>query len=265
MYNDKELIELFGYPFCFTHGTHVENLPQILKKEELHFSSEVENNKYIRKDWGGGKYTYCTAIFKENPMTTWAVFWANLIIDPKIMFEHEIIFNSTWLGRPHQTKEESEDNLNNLLECFKDLDTTGCIDRKVHLRQFSIYLFPNDTVERRKFKLKLIKYFVMEMVEKDDRSLPNNHEFLFTKRIDLKKYMTHVLILDSAKRSIYKKSQNKIKSIEKIIKKRKEERKYSLTYTTPELNNTINKYIFTWPNDNKEKQGYYLPEKSSDK
>jgi hypothetical protein len=51
MYNDKEMIKLFGFPFVFTHGTHVENLTSILKKEELSLSSEVENNKNVKIDW----------------------------------------------------------------------------------------------------------------------------------------------------------------------------------------------------------------------
>ena len=119
MYNNNEMIKLFGFPFYFAHGTHVVNLPSILKNEELNFSSEVENSENIRKDWGGGEYTYCFSIFKEFPMPSISIFRTNLIINPQIMFEHIIIFNSGWIGKPYMTKEKSEENINNIIKCIK--------------------------------------------------------------------------------------------------------------------------------------------------
>jgi len=257
MYNDKEMIKLFGFPFCFVHGTHVENLTNILKKEELSFSSEVKNNKNVKIDWGGGHYIHCFAIFKENPMSTVSLFWVNLIINPKIMFEHEIIFNSHWLGEPYQTKEQSEENLENLIECLNDSNTTKCIDNKVHLRQFSIYLLPEDTIEIRKFKLKLIKYYVTEMVQESSRKFPNTHEFLFAKHINLKKYMTHVVILNSAMHSVHKKRIKITETLSKLIVKLKNKTDYSIIYTKAKLGNTMNKYIFEWSNKDTVKLGYY--------
>ena len=242
MYNDKEMIELFGFPFYFVHGTNVGNLLPLIKKEKIHSSTEVENDDSAISGFGGNDYVYCTAVFKGIDMPAYEIFMSNLIISPKIMLNQEVIFNSRWIGSPMQTKEQSEENINNIIKCLKEKEGSikDCLDKqqenykKIHIRQFTVYLMPEDPPKRRKFKLKLIKYFI-EVLSSTERHLyTNSFEFLFANNINLNRYLTHTLILKS-----YKNDKDISKMI-KIIKKRK--RKYIIKYI--DYDDTVNKHTF---------------------
>ena len=230
MYNDKEMIELFGFPFYFVHGTNAGNLLPLAKKEIIQSSVEVENDDSVIPGFGGGDYVYCTAVFKGINMPAYQIFQSNLIINPKIMFSQEIIFNSSWIGHPIQTKEKSEENINNIIKCLKKgkENMKNCLDKQqenyktVHMRQFTVYLIPEDPPKRRKFKLKLIKYFVEVLSPEEVGNETTGFEFLFASNINLKKYMTHMLILK------YDKEKNYVTEIKKLIKKKK--RKYTIKY-----------------------------------
>jgi hypothetical protein len=194
--------------FCFYHGTHIENLPFILKDKKIDISSNIEDKHNVRIDWGGVDYVYGNILFKSSKSEGSEV-TCGIIISDDILNDQLVIFNSYWAQTPVMLENESN---NKLKEIYKMVKNTR--DR---LDNFSIYLYPSDTQKIRKYKLKIIKTYHDNTINKNCSSF-TSHEILFTKPIDVNKYVKKIYLFgidNTWKGEIYQKAMkiiNKIKN-----------------------------------------------------
>ena len=201
---DKLLKHIFGSNFYFIHSTI--KLKSILKSGKIKISTKVKNEdrsfSYIPnmtedEEASIPPYAYCIALYddvrlymKDN------ISPHDLLIDPRILLHENVIFNSGWFKEPINSNDENDEI-------------------------FSIYLNKTDSKSERLEKLTKIKNFIDKKISlfpyNDEHISYSTHEFLFTKNIDLKKYLIGIVV--SSKFFTIKSNKPKM-SILNLIKKK---------------------------------------------
>ena len=192
---DKLLNKIFGSNFYFVHATG--DLKSILKSGKIKISSKInkDDRSFTFATDNPHPYAYCIAIYDDIPLNVVNnVSIYSLLIDPRILLNEDIIFNSGWWAEPIDIKKQTN-------------------------KIFSIYLNKSDSKEDRLKKLQKIKNYIEthEYVTKDNGKFYYNlHEFLFCKNINLKKYLIGIV------RSDYRSNHDilEMKLITKIINKK---------------------------------------------
>jgi len=205
----KLLDKIFGSNFYFAHTTKFENIYQILKSKKIKIKNKNENYKAgaIFLNENSTNYAYCWVKYDSVKLEIGALSSVVLLLDPRILLHEDIIFNTSWLGKPFDKNEFDPNSLNitNLNDKKKDFLFNG----------FSIYLNKSDSKQERLEKLKRIKTYI-EIGNSPERNEVYylSHEFLFSKNIDLKKYLIGITFGSVSS------SDKNIKKINKILEKK---------------------------------------------
>jgi hypothetical protein len=176
--------QIFGSNFYFVHGTSRHHTEPILKSGYISTSSEIDK-KYWRWD-EGFKYVYCWMKHDDTKVKLEGVYSDdNLLIDPRIILHEDIVFNSGW----HEIVDHDEHHPD-AIKKHKNLAT----GEEWTSYNFSIRLNKSDSAKERLDKLKRIKKYI-RLLNKDtsDRKISYSHEFLFLKKINLKKYLIGIV------------------------------------------------------------------------
>jgi len=173
--------------FCFYHGTHIENLPFILKDGIIKRSSDVKDKYKIRKDWGGAMYIYGGIYFCDIDvlMDDFMTFNCYFVINKHLIKQQTMIFNTTWVGSPIQDKETSNKNLKKIKKKLKK-----DFDKFYH---FSIYLDPDDSDSVLKLKLEIIYTYIKKKINSGSIYI-STHEVLIPKHIKINNNITNIIV-----------------------------------------------------------------------
>ena len=168
---NKLINKLYGDSFYFMHITSYSSVKPILKQGKLKISSNTKERSYSYKK-ERPSYLFCLIQFddmKELYYDNYSPIYT-FIINPKILFENDIIFNDQWRGF--------------IIE--KDMATKYISE--------SIYINNNTHAEIIN-KIKTIKNIIKKIIL-NGRPYKISHEFLFPKDIDLKDNLLGILCKD---------------------------------------------------------------------
>ena len=199
--------------FCFYHGTHIENLPFILKDEVIKRSIDVKDKHQVRKEWGGDKYIYGGIYFCDIDVMRkdLRLFGCYFILDRSIMNDNTMIFNSMWAGKPILKENQSNDHLHLIHK--KILNDFSNFDFPDH---FSIYLNPNDSNDIFTLKINIIYDYLKKQT---DDTYILSHEILILNKIKLNN--VDAIMLTNMYKPLSKINKMALKISNKIIKKYK--------------------------------------------
>jgi len=146
--------KLYGDIYYFLHGTTETSIEDILKSGKIKIGTHTGDRNFTHKSYLSLPYAYCNIEFDDVPIKYMRpLFPFILLIHPKILFYHNIIFNNSWSRNP-------------------DTD--------------SIYINKKDTFNNKKQKINDIKNSLIKIKSKESYFYQNDHEILFTKDINLK-------------------------------------------------------------------------------
>ena len=233
---DTLLKHIFGSNFYFVHGTSTAKIEPILKSGYINISPEID-----KKYWSwysyvepfvpieGLDYVYCWIKYDDIKVKIEDGGYedSSFLIDPRILLYEDVIFNTRWASDPIELTETDQHAI---------IVRHGISGKEWTDYNFSIHLNKSDSKEERLEKLQKIKKYIPLIHESDSKlagyakRYSMTHEFLFPKKINLKKYLIG-LIFNGA---LIKK-----KSIKKIFKKKYKHVKiyeYKRDYTNDDNN-----------------------------
>ncbi len=226
--------------FKFVHGTHLENLPFILKNKIIYKSSDVKKMEHVVKEFGGAEYVYGNIIFEDIKLNLFnAGNSCVIIIDKKIMQDQEIIFNSSWAQLPIMNKKDSNNNIDKV-EQLVNQSIKWESSSPDYL--FSIWLDPEDSDQVTNRKLILIKKIIKKKIVTEPYFV--THEILFTKQISMKLYSSKVLVNNFLLSTQYEPTKTFFKFINKFAKKYKNKNKHFELIYLDAYSKFINEYVF---------------------
>ena len=213
---DMLLKHIFGSNFYFVHGTLTSKIEPILKSGYINISPEIDKKYWSWYTWDifdepvkGLNHVYCWIKYDdiEVKIKDGGYDDGSFLIDPRILLYEDVIFNTKWSGGPIELKETDP----NAISVY---DNMG---EELTSYYFSIHLNKSDSKEERLEKLKKIKKYIPLIHENSSKLLGHvkrysmTHEFLFPKKINLKKYLIGIVIKSRAMKE---------ESLKKILKKK---------------------------------------------
>ena len=207
---DKLIKNLFGYNFYFIHSTY--NIIPIFKSGEIKISTEVKKKYIYFRNFDSEPYAYANMMFDDDNINMDHMMTPyTLILDPRIMFDYDVIYNKQWWSEPMIVDNE-----------------TGILSGHIKLNK-------NDSKETR---IKNIQYIRKNIIEKkahfktDVNDLYTHyHEILFSKNIDVRKYLIGVICIEP----YFGKKNKYVPKIEKLLKKYKSVKIYKTSEDDTEI------------------------------
>jgi len=153
---NKLINKLYGDKFYFLHGTTSKSIENILKSGTIKLGTHTKERNFYKNNMASLPYVYCNIEFDDVPININnnypLLFPYILLIHPKIIINHNLIFNKQWSISPTSD---------------------------------SIYINKEDNFNKNKKKLEEIKKSLIKIKNKTEFR-QNYHEILFKEDINLK-------------------------------------------------------------------------------
>ena len=233
---DTLLKHIFGSNFYFVHGTATSNIEPILKNGYINISPEIDKKYWSWYTWDafgvpieGLDHVYCWIKYDDIDVKVNEGYHdGSFLIDPRILLYEDVIFNTAWAGGPIELTETDPNAI--------IVRNKGILGKERTDYNFSIHLNKSDSKEERLEKLQKIKKYIPLINENSSKLMEHTvrysgtHEFLFPKKINLKKYLIGIVANDLIEK----------KPVKKILKRKYKHVKmyeYKRYYTNSDNNN----------------------------
>jgi hypothetical protein len=153
-----KLKQLNNNGYYLLHGTDTPHLEKILKQGYILSGKYLPDTETRLGGWEKLPYVYCNIYFDDIKNLPYS-FGYSLIINPKIIRDHGMIFNIGW---------------------------------KVHPAENSIYIKPND-IDHDK-KINFIKEYIKNPISSSTLPPMMTHEVLIKDKIDVHKYLIGLIL-----------------------------------------------------------------------
>ena len=91
--NDKQKLLIKKYKYYLMHGTTLKNLRSILKSGYIVLGNNIN---VIENQFGNKNNVIYMSIYFEKLKNIKKTFYFELLLHPKILFDHDISFNGGW-------------------------------------------------------------------------------------------------------------------------------------------------------------------------